>query len=299
MRTVPVKKLIYFLPIIALTSCGGSSDTENTDNEETAVYEQDHEWIVNANKLKDKLGDIQASFVEIGNKEVEETVCNDMSRVPYSGNKEVMNVWMMSTYMLDNFAKEEFGKHDFQMPDVAMKNGTPLRDLDWVNFNSTDFRMFSAYRLYPELKDIPKKYKDEDGVSVSNEEIVQNLDMTYKALEDGLFAVVAITDYLKPQYVSKTEYETGYFMGYLMFADWETGQLSCISPLLAQNSETIDFSYTSDGLMDDEYSNAISAMNADLQFQTGKVVDSLARLRTGFEGEIWVNYSLNLDNYKE
>ena len=294
-----MQKFIYILSLFVLFSCGGNSSSEDQETVEDSLYADDHEWIINAKKLKEKLGDIQQSFTDIGNKEVEETICEEGSTIPYSGNKDEMNVWMMTTYMLDNFSKEEFGKNNFEMPDVKMKSGIPLSELDWVNFNSTDFRMFSLYSLYPDLNNIPKKYKDEDGVTVSNEEIVQNVNTVYKALEDGLFAVVAITDYLPPKYVSETEYETGYFMGYIMFADWETGELSCISPLLAQNSEEIDFSYTSEGLTDDEYSRAITAMNVDLHYQTDKVVDSLARLRTGFKGDVWVNYTLNLDKYKE
>lgn len=291
-----MNKLKYLLPVLLLASCGGTEETSDEQlSAEDTIYTSEHEWILSGNALKEKLASFQASFTDIGNKEVEETICGDESKVAYSGNPDEMNIWLLTTYMLDNFSAEEFGKHNFDMPDVAMKNGTLLSELNWLNFNSSDHRMFSIYRLHPELENIPK-IVTQDGMDYSNDENVQKMDMVYKALEDGLLGVLAVTDYLPPTYVSETEFETGYIMGYIMFADWETGELSCISPFLAQNSNEIDFNYSVEN--NDKYSKEVQAMNVDLQSQTYSVIDSLARKRTGFTGETWVNYSLNLDKYK-
>ena len=294
-----MKTIIYAIPLFVLFSCGGSGSSEAEGTAEDSLYSADHEWIVSAKKLKKKLGELQESFTEIGNKEVEETICNEASIVPYNGNKEEMNIWMMTTYMLDNFSKEEFAKYDFEMPALMIKNETPLSELNWLNINSLDFRMFNVYSQFPDLTDVPKKIKDQDGMTIKTEEMLQNADMVLKAIEDGLFAVVVVTDYLPPVYMSETEYETGYVMGYITFADWEKGELSCISPFLAQNSPEISFEYTTDGVTDDKFTRQLSAMNADLQHQTDLVIDSIARARTGFEGKVWVNYSVNLDKYKE
>ena len=196
-----------------------------------------------------------------------------------------MNIWMMATYMLDNFSDSTFGKNDFKMPNAMIKEEVPLRDLNWLNFNDSDSMMFNLYKQYPDLKNIPKKVKGEDGVEVSNNEMVQCADKVLKALKDGLFVVIAITDYLPPKFTSTTEFETGHVMGYIMFADWNSGKLSCLSPLLAQNSSEINF-------------DNFDAMKSDLQLQTYENLDSIARSRTGFTGEVWVNNAANLEKYK-
>jgi hypothetical protein len=294
-----MKSYIFYLPLLLLVSCAGAESKEEIADTEPTVYGEDHEWVISAKRLKEKLGSLQASFTEIGGKEVEEIICPDDAIVPYTGNADEMNIWLMTTYMLDNFSVEEFGKHNFDMPDVMIKDEIPLAELNWLNMNVLDRQMFNIYGQYPDLKDIPRKIKDQDGMSFSNEETVQKADMVLKAIEDGLFAVIAITDYLPPTYVSETEFESGYVMGYLMFADWESGQLSCVSPLLATNSDEIDFTYSTDGLTDDKFSKEVIAMQADLQHETFKAIDSLAKLRTGFEGDVWVNYSVNLEKYRD
>jgi hypothetical protein len=278
-----MKNLIYLLPAFMLLSCGG----ENPQNQQSAndsLYTDDHEWIVSAKELKEKLGDLQASFVEIGNKEVEETICPEGKTVPYTGNKDEMNIWLMATYMLDNFSDSAFGKNDFKMPDVKIKGEIPLRELDWLNFNSSDSTLFDLYKTYPGLTNIPKKVKDQKGAETSNEETLQKANKVLKALKDGLLVVIAITDYLPPKQVSETEFETGYLMGYILFADWKTGELNCLTPLLAQNNA--------------EVPKELEAMQVDLQYRTFNTLDSIARVKTGFNGIIHVNSAANLEKYK-
>lgn len=294
-----MKNIIYVIPFFALLSCGGSGESEDQETVEDSLYRQDHEWIVSANTLKEKFGNLQKSFVGIGDKEVEETICTDASAVPYNGNQAEMNIWMMSTYMLDNFSKEDFGQHDFKMPPAMIKEVTPLSELNWLNMNSLVENMFDVYLRYPDLTDIPRVVAGEDGSSISNEEIVQNADMALKAIDDGLFGVIAITDYLPPSYTSENEYETGYIMGYLMFADWDTGELSCISPLLAQNNEEIDFWNSGPETVGVEGSPELNAMKIDLQNQTFDAIAKIAKQRTGFGGDINVNSEIKLKRYKD
>lgn len=292
LKTQIMNNIIYLLPVFVMFSCGGSDASEDQVTEEDSLYKQDHEWIVAAQELKEKLAGVQASFVEIGNKEVEETVCTESSTFPYSGSNDEMNIWLMSTYMLDNFSGEEFGKNNFRMPEALIRNETPLSELNWMNVNGLDSGMFNVYRQYPDLIDIPRKVEDESGMSYSNDEMVQKAGMLLRAIEDGLLGVVVITDYVPPTFTSDTEYESGYVMGYVMFADWENEELSCISPFLAQNNEEIELGNNSDG-------NVENAMKADLQTQTFNVIDSIARVRTGFSGDVWVNDAAKLNGYKE
>ncbi|MBD3638760.1 MAG: hypothetical protein HUJ25_15510 [Crocinitomicaceae bacterium] len=293
-----MKKIVFVLPLFILFSCGGSSESEDHQTNEDSLYSVDNEWVLSAELLKKKLGYLQASFVEIGNKEVEETVCEEGATVPYYGSKEEMNVWLMTTYMLDNFSADEFGKNDFKMPSALIKNETPLTELNWLNINSLDSNMFNVYCQYPDLTNIPKKVTDEDGNETSNEECLRKADQVLGAIESGLFGVIAITDYLPPSYTSDTEYETGYVMGYIMFADWETGELSCISPFLAQNNEEVDFAGIPENSGNDQYSKEVLTMRADLQTQTYNVIDSIARIRTGFTGDVWVNSAEQLESFK-
>ena len=67
-----MKHLIYLLPVVLLISCGGSESTEAEEISTDTIYTSDHEWIVSGHALKEKLGSFQASFADIGNKEVEE-----------------------------------------------------------------------------------------------------------------------------------------------------------------------------------------------------------------------------------
>src|SRR5688572_17811518 len=113
-----MKNLIYLLPAILLVSCGGSEPSPEQEAVNDSLYADDHELIVSAKELKEKLAAFQASFVEIGNKEVEETICGEGETVPYTGNPAEMNIWLMATYMLDNFSDSTFAKNDFKMPDV-------------------------------------------------------------------------------------------------------------------------------------------------------------------------------------
>jgi hypothetical protein len=272
-----MKNLIYLLPALMLFSCNGGDTTQEQESADDSLYADDHEWVVGAKELKDKLGSFQASFVEIGNKEVEETICPEGETVPYAGNQAEMNIWLMATYMLDNFSDSTFGKNDFKMPDVKIKGEIPLRELDWLNFNGYDSTLFDLYKTYPGLTNIPKK--DGEG---SNDEMLQNANMVLKALKDGLFIVMAITDYVPPKQISETEFETGYLMAYILFADWKTGKLSCLSPLLAQSSRQTIFD-----------------QGHDLQAQTYHALDSITRVKTGFKGTISVNSAANLDKYKE
>lgn len=263
-----------------ISSCGGSGNSSDEESVNDSLYSNDHEWIVSAKELKETLGQLQASFTEIGNKEVEETICGEGETVPYTGNKNEMNIWMMTTYMLDNFSDSLFAKHDFKMPDVKIKGEIPLRELDWLNFNSSDSNMFNLYKQYPDLTNIPKKVGD-----VSNDEMLQKASQVLKALKDGLFVVMAITDYVRPQYTSSTEFETGHVMAYILFADWKSGQLMCLTPVLAQNSTVIP--------------KDLNDMYEDLQAQTYLVIDSIARSKTGFIGDVSVNNAANLENYNE
>jgi len=290
-----MKNLIYLFPVFIFLSCGGSENLLEQESANDTLYSDDHEWIVSARELKEKLGDLQASFTEIGNKEVEETICEEGETVPYTGNKNEMNIWLMATYMLDNFADSAFAKNDFNMPDVMIKSEIPLRDLNWLNFNNADTSMFNLYREYPDLTNIPK-VKNLAGTEVSNKEMLQKAAMVLKALKDGLFVVIAITDYVPPKYVNDKEYETGHVMGYILFADWESGQLSCLSPLLAQNSAKINFDSPDGVLMNDD---GLNIMLADLQEQTFHALDSMTRAKTGFTGNVTVNNAANLEKYKE
>ncbi|UKN00261.1 hypothetical protein K6119_11000 [Paracrocinitomix mangrovi] len=274
-----MKKIVYFLPLFVLLSCGGNGETETEEHADNQFYEDTHELIVSAKELKEKFASLQASFAEIGNKEVEETICYDGTTIPYNGNEKLMNVWVMSTYLLDNFSSEEFGKHNFSMPDALIREETPLSELNWLNINSLDTNMFEVYKTFPELKEVPK----------SNEEMLQKPDMVLNAMQDGLLAVLAITDYLPPK-MTDGKFETGYVMGYIMFANWEKGSLSCISPLLAQNNATIDFEGTAD---------EVAAMNADLQQQTFTTIDSIAKSRTAFGGPVKVMDPVSLASYKD
>jgi hypothetical protein len=294
-----MKNITPLFLLFMLFSCGGNTSSEVEQTKEDSLYSADHEWIVSAKKLKKKLADLQLSFTEIGNKEVEETVCTAESSIPYSGNKSEMNIWLMSTYMLDNFSSEDFGKHNFKMPPALIRNETPLAELNWLNINSLDTTLFDIYKEYPDLIDIPKIAIDKEGMNHSNEAGVQNANTVLRAIEDGLLGVVVITDYVPPTYTSDTDYEAGYVMGYLMFADWQNDQLSCISPFLAQNSTEINFENTPDTEMDDKFSKEVIAMNTDLQNQTFGVIDSIARVRTGFKGNVLVNSKASLDTYKD
>ena len=280
-----MKRIICALPVLLLFSCGGAENSENqVESQEDTVYTADHEWIASAATLKKKFGHFQAKFLEeIGNKEVEETICGESSKVPYAGNKSQMNVWLMSTYMIDNFTVDDFGRSDFKMPDALIRGETPLSELNWMNMNGHDDALFEIYRQYPELGTIPKL--DEDGAS--NEAMVSSPHMMLKAIEDGLFGLIAITDYLPPKPESETPYETGYVMGYIMFAEWESGALSCISPFHALNNETKDFTGMSEVELKD-----------DLKTETYAVIDSIARLRTGFAGDVKINDVDVLESYR-
>lgn len=279
-----MKRVIYVLPFFILYACGGVDSIEEQVTEADTVYTADHEWISSAEKLKEKLGHFQAKFLEeIGNKEVEETICGESSKVPYRGNQSEMNVWLMTTYMIDNFTVDDFAKSNFNMPEALIRGETPLSELNWMNMNSHDDLLFEIYRQYPDLGAIPKMAED----GSSNEMMVSSPHMMLKAIEDGLFGLIAITDYLPPVVENESTYETGYVMGYIMFAEWESGALSCISPFHALNDESKDFSGVSQGEMKD-----------DLQLQTFSVIDSIARLRTGFTGEVYVNASGNLETYR-
>jgi len=289
-----MKNLIYLFPVIMFFSCGGRENLQDQESAKDTLYSDGHEWIVSAKELKEKLGDLQASFIEIGNKEVEEIICGEAATVPYTGNKNEMNIWLMATYMLDNFADSAFAKIDFKMPDVMIKSEIPLRDLNWLNFNNADTNMFNVYKEYPDLTNIPK-VKNLNGTEVSNDEMLQRTSTVLKALKDGLFAVIAITDYVPPKYVNNKEYESGHVMGYILFADWKSGQLSCLSPLLAQNSAAINFD-SQDGVSTND--DGLNIMLADLQEQTFHSLDSLARVKTGFTGNITVNNTANLEKYK-
>lgn len=275
-----MKNLLYLIPALIISSCSGSGDSSDKESLNDSLYSNDNERIVNAKELKEKLGQLQASFTEIGNKEVEETICGEGETVPYTGNKNEMNIWMMTTYMLDNFSDSLFAKNDFKMPDVKIKGEIPLRELDWLNFNSSDSNVFNLYRQYPDLTNIPKKVGN-----ISNDEMLQNVRKVLKALEDGLFVVMAITDYVRPKYTSSSEFETGHLMAYILFADWKSGQLMCLTPVLAQNSSVIP--------------HDLNSMYDDLQTQTYLVIDSIARSKTGFIGDVWVNNTANLENYND
>jgi len=262
-----MKNIFYLLALFTLVSCGGSE--ESSTEEETSldtVYQNDDTMILNAKALKDKLAQFQSSFTAIGDKEVEETICTESSTVPYNGSSEVMEIWTITTYLLNNFSTEDFGKYDFKMPNVNIRDSIPLSELNWLNFNRDDTTTFDIYKSYPDLTDVSKSDEDIQNVEKANE--------IFNALESGLLCVIAITEYVPPVLNSGTDYETGYVMGYLMFADWDTGELSCLSPLLAQNREQLDFG--------DE--DAMKTLNIDLKDQTYAVIDSVARLRTGFEG---------------
>src|SRR5690606_23292385 len=180
------------------------------------------------------------------------------------------------------------GKHNFRMPDVKMKNGVSLKELNWLNITSLDSTMFDLYKNHPGLNAIPKNVEGADGKPISNDEMVKKPGSILNALEDGLLAVIAITDYLPPSYSNEKEFETGYIMGYLMFADWKNGVLSCITPLLAENSTQIHLSNSSN-IEDSPYSKEVMVMITDLQDQTYGMIDSIARMRTGFTGKVWVN----------
>lgn len=283
-----MKKVIFIIPLFLFISCGGSADSEETSETPDTLYAADHEWMLAANTLKSKLAGIKASFTEIGNKEVEETICSESSSVPYTGNQEEMNIWLMSTYILDNFAADDFGKNGFEMPEAMIRDVTPLAELNWMNINSLNPDMFEIYKQYPELANIPKEVKAEDGSLISNDAIVSAPNTVLKAIEDGILGVVVITDYLPPVLLDEGGYETGYMMGYILYADWETEQLSCITPILAENNETFDFTSSRD----------VSVLKADLQEQTFAVIDSITRVRTGFEGPVNVNNAAKLDTYK-
>ena len=290
-----MKKIIYILPLFILFSCGGTNNAEVDETAADSLFNEDHKWIVSAKELKKKLGDLQKSFTVIGNKEVEETICGEDATIPYNGNKKEMNIWLMSTYMLDNFSNEEFGKHNFEMPPAMIRNEIPLSELNWMNFNSLDSAMFDVFKHYPDVTNIPKK--NETGLS--NGDMLQKTDMVLKAMKDGLFCVVVITDYRPPVYINDGKYEAGYVMGYILFADWDNDQLSCISPFLAQNSAQINFGNASDETVDNADSKEVTIMKADLQTQTFNSIDSIARIRTGFSGDVWVNNAANLERYKD
>jgi len=262
-----MKNIFYLLALLTFVSCGGSE--ENADEEEVTqdtVYLNDDAMILNAKTLKEKLAQFQSSFTAIGDKEVEESICTQSSTVPYNGSKEVLEIWTITTYLLNNFSAEDFGQYDFKMPAVNIRDSIPLSELNWLNFNGDDTTAFDIYKTYPNLTDVSKSDEDVQNVEKVNE-LVNNL-------EAGLLCVIAITEYVPPVFNSDTDYETGYVMGYLMFADWETGELSCLSPLLSQNNEKIEF----------DSGDEMITMKTDLKDQTFAVIDSMARLRTGFEG---------------
>lgn len=172
-KTHCMKNIIYILPLFIFFSCGGGNDSAELDNEADSLFSENNEWVLSAKKLKKKLGALQQCFFDIGNKEVEETICLDNSTIYYTGNEKEMNIYLMSTYILDNFSDSTFGKHNFEMPKAMIRNVTPLAELNWMNINSLDTQMFNIYKQYPDLTNIPKFTKDDNGQSISNLELLK------------------------------------------------------------------------------------------------------------------------------
>jgi hypothetical protein len=276
-----MKKILFLFTILVLTACGGSSeDTTEQRVVSDTTYAKDHEWMVGALELKEKFAQLNDSWLEIGNKEVEETICGENAKVEYKGKAEEMNLYLLTTYMLANFAADDFGQFGFNMPEAMIRDVTPLSELNWMNFSADDKQMFELYRKNPELNELHM-----DSVDA---EMVEKPFKAVSALKEGMLALIAITDYLPPKTLEGGEPETGYVMGYVMYADWENGSLSCISPFLAQNSSADHF-VTVEG----SEASAEDLMKEDLKEQTYSAIDSITRLRSGFSSDIQVNPSLN------
>ena len=163
-----MNKIIYIFLLFIFFSCAGGNDAEHGKTDGDSLFSDDNEWVVSAKSLKEKLGALQRCFFEIGNKEVEETICLDNATIYYQGNPKEMNIYTMSTYILDNFSDSTFGKHNFEMPVAMIRNETPLSELNWMNINSLDSQMFNIYKQYPDLTNIPKFTTDEKGNPCSN-----------------------------------------------------------------------------------------------------------------------------------
>jgi len=284
------QKFFPFLFIAVISSaCAGDSDDKEEVNIDSC-YAQDHEWIVAAAGLKTKLGLFQQDFTAIANMELEETVCPEGTLVPLNGNKSELHLWLMMNYMLDNFDPEKFGQYNFGMPADKMKREIPITALDWLNFTSDPANPdFSLYSDYPDLKNIPTDKADSSGAMKPYDKPLQDASTLLTTLSEGLFAVVAVVDYLPPSFVSETEFETGYVMGYLLLGDWETGKLTCMMPLLAENSTEIDFTNYDGEIQDDEKIIGLLAMDKDLKLQTFESIKAIVRKMTGFSGTISVN----------
>lgn len=286
-----MRKIQSFLFItLFIVACGGVQ-VEETNSE---FYDEDGELLTAARNLKEKLGDINASFNEVAQLELDQSVCTEGTTLPFQPEGDELNVFLMSNYMLSNFDKEKFGANDFNMPDMTLANGTPLSDFEWLNCQSQMNFGFALYRQYPDLKDVPRRVTKEEGDSYPYIKPLEDVKVVWDALSDGLFGVVAIVDYVPPVHTEGDAFEAGYIMGYVLFADWQKGTVDCMSPFLATSSEQIDFSYTSDN----EMSSMSTALNSDLMFNFDQQIKEIVRKASGFSGTIWVNDSVHMEEYR-
>ncbi len=279
---------VYLTVALIAIRCGGESPVSEESNADS-VYSDDHEWIVGAKELKEKLGTLQQDFTVIAHKELEESVCPEGATVPYRGDSEQMDVSLMMNYLLDNFDPENFGQFGFDIPADKKKRDVPLTELNWINFNTLSSGPdFSLFQDFPDLKNVPREVPDSNGQMVPYEKPLQDAEEVLRLFKNGLVCVVAVVDYLAPTFVSKDNFEGGYLTGYILVADWETAKLSCMVPLLAEN-QPFDFSDFNEKVEAGIKPLELQAMEADIQNQTFDAIREIVRKMTGFGGKIRVN----------
>lgn len=286
------RTLVFLMPVVFLFSCGSEGETDDTtaSEENSDFFANDGPEVTASRELKDKLGQIYGDFMEIAHKEIEESVCGPGASFDYKPKGEELNVWLMTNNMLANFDKEKPGQFGYEIPDSSISSGTPMGDFWWLNFDTICGINWDVYMDFPDLTDIPKMYKDETGER--DYTAMDDPQAVHKALSDGLLGVVAIVDYLSPV-DSAGEIVGGYVMGYVLFADINTGKMSCLSPILAQNSEEL-----METVLMEESLDAQETFESELRVETFNQISEAVKNLTGFEGNVFVNEQDRMNAYR-
>ncbi|MBN4071064.1 hypothetical protein JYT72_01010, partial [Crocinitomix catalasitica] len=104
---------------------------------------------------------------------------------------------------------------------------------------------------------------------------------------------------LPPVHTTNDDYDGGYIMGYVLFADWGNASLDCMIPFLAESSETIKFDSSkeigSDGC---DKSPGTKRMEVDLRANTYAKFAEIVKERTGHPGKVGVNRTAYIEQYR-